>query len=70
MGESQIMPEPFERLRSNATKCRDLASTAVTSEARAVLSSLADDYEQMAIGLEHSAANRRTRRPAFHWQLD
>src|SRR4051794_27184500 len=38
MGESHVMPESFEGLRAKATKCRDLASTAVTSEARDVLS--------------------------------
>ena len=70
MGESQVMPEPLERLRTNATKCRDLASTSVTPEARDVLSGLADDYEQMATSLEHMASARRHRRPAFHWHLD
>jgi hypothetical protein len=68
MGESQVMQEPLERLRRNATKCRDLASSAVTPAGRNVLSDLADRYEKEAALMEHKEA-RRPRRPAFKWSL-
>jgi len=37
MGESQAMLEPLDRVRLNATKCRELADTAMTTAARDVL---------------------------------
>jgi hypothetical protein len=63
------MEQPLERLRSNASKCRELASTAVTSEGREVLSAFADRYEQEALTLECAGIIPRSRRPAFRWPL-
>lgn len=67
MGESLAMLEPLERIRLNATRCRDLADTAVTPAARDVLAELAEHYEQEAVSLESHPARRRQRRPAFSW---
>ena len=66
MGESQAMLEPLDRVRLNATKCRELADTAMTTAARDVLADLAQQYEQEAISLERLDPQRR-RRPAFRW---
>lgn len=69
MGESRVMEEPLQRLRSKANKCRDLASTALTAEARKVLTGLAEQYEQDVLTAQSSAPARRQRRPAFNWPL-
>ena len=66
MGESQAMLEPLDRVRLNATKCRELADTAMTTAARDVLADLAQQYEQEAISLERLDPQRR-RGPAFRW---
>ena len=66
MGESQAMLEPLDRVRLNATKCRELADTAMTTAARDVLAELAQQYEQEAILLERLDPQRR-RGPAFRW---
>ena len=66
---SRTMNEAPERLRSNATKCRDLASNALTSEARDVLQGLAEQYDKEAAELETSESPKR-RRPAFKWPLE
>ena len=66
MGESQAMLEPLDRVRLNATKCRELADTAMTTAARDVLAELAQQYEQEATSLERLDTQRR-RRPAFRW---
>lgn len=68
MGESTVMQQPLERLRLNATKCRELADTALTPNARDVLSDLAQDYEQKAQSLE-STERQRGARPPFSWSL-
>jgi hypothetical protein len=68
MGESTAMQEPLERLRLNATKCRELADTALTPNARDVLSGLAQDYEQKAQKLERTERERGSR-PPFRWSL-
>jgi hypothetical protein len=68
MGESQVMEQPLERLRLNATTCRELADTAITPAARDILADLAEQYEQKATTLEHANSKRR-RRPAFNWSL-
>jgi hypothetical protein len=68
MGESQVMQEPLERLRLNATKCRELADTAITGDARDVLTGLAELYEQEAATIALSPAQRR--RSPFKWSLD
>jgi hypothetical protein len=60
---------PLERLRSNVTKCRDLAGSAMTSAARDVLTNLADQYEQELVALEGVDALHPLRRPAFKWPL-
>jgi hypothetical protein len=60
--------QPLERLRHNATKCRDLAGSAMTSAARDVLNSLAQHYEEKLVALEASE-DVRHRRPAFKWPL-
>ena len=61
------MDETLERLRTNATRCRDLASTAITPSAREVLTDLARQYDERASTLRVSAAQHR--RPAFKWPL-
>ena len=53
------------RLRSDASKCRDLASTAITVDARQILAGMAAEYDEAASALER--AQPRTTRPAFHW---
>jgi hypothetical protein len=63
------MEHSLERLRSDASKCRELASTAMTVEGRTVLSGLADQYEQEAMTLECAGMIPRGRRPAFRWPL-
>ena len=60
------MEYSLERLRSDAGKCRDLASSAMTPEGRRVLSGLADQYEQEALTLEGAGILPR-RHPAFRW---
>jgi hypothetical protein len=59
------MEEPLDRLRLNATKCRDLASTAITPAAREVLDDLAREYDEKAATLSKRRAS--SRRPAFAW---
>ena len=68
MGESTVMQQPLERLRLNATKCRELADTALTPNARDVLSGLAQDYEQEAQKLECTERQRGSR-PPISWTL-
>ena len=67
MGESQAMLEPLDRVRLNASRCRDLADTAMTPAARDILAELAEHYEQEAISLEGLAPRGRNKRPAFSW---
>ena len=55
------------RLRADASKCHDLASTAVTEEAREVLKDMADNYEKAAAALDLAAHKTRHSRPAFSW---
>jgi hypothetical protein len=62
------MQEPLDRIRSNATKCRDLASTAMSPAAREVLTGMAEQYEQKATSLAHTMVVRQGR-PAFKWPL-
>lgn len=64
-----MQQQPLERLRLNATKCRDLAGSAVTSEARDVLTDLANHYDQEVFTLESADARHPRRRPAFKWPL-
>lgn len=61
------MEESLERLRLNATKCRDLASTAITPGARDVLSDLARYYDEEATIV--SDRRRTSRRRAFAWPV-
>jgi hypothetical protein len=63
------MEQSLQRLRHDAGKCRELASTAITPEGRQVLSGLADQYEQEAMTLECAGIIPRSRRPAFRWPL-
>jgi len=60
--------QPLERLRHNASKCRDLAGSAMTSAARDVLTGLAEQYEEKLVALEATKETRH-RRPAFKWPL-
>jgi len=60
--------QPLERLRHNATKCRDLAGSAMTPAARDVLTGLAEQYEEKLFALEATGETRH-RRPAFKWPL-
>jgi hypothetical protein len=60
--------QPLERLRQNATKCRDLAGSAMSPAARDVLTGLAEQYEEKLVALE-SAREIRPRRAAFKWPL-
>ena len=62
------MTSSIERLRSDARQCRDLASTAITVEARSVLTDLAQQYEADAAALERSTADL-PRRSIFRWGL-
>ena len=57
----------LNRLRTDAERCRDLASTSITGDARDVLSNLAAKYEEDALVLERTPRPRG--RPAFHWPL-
>lgn len=61
------MNQPLERLRINASKCRDLASNAMTPAAKSVLTDIAEQYEEEAAWLEMSGVRHR---PAFRWTLD
>ena len=63
-----MIQEPLDRLRDNATKCRDLASTAMSPAAKDVLTGMAEQYEQRATSLAYTAIQRHTR-PAFKWPL-
>jgi len=63
------MEQSLERLRHDAGKCRELASTAMTPEGQKVLSGLADQYEQEAMTLECAGIVVRNRRPALKWPL-
>jgi len=67
MSRDLMEQQPLERLRRNATKCRDLAGSAMTPAARDVLTGLAKQYEEKVIALE--ATEVRHRRPAFKWPL-
>lgn len=62
------MEHSLQRLRTDASKCRELASTAITLEGKEVLTGLADQYEQEAMTLECAGIIPR-RRPAFRWPL-
>lgn len=55
------------RLRSDASTCRDLASTAITKEAREVLKGMAAQYDEAAIMMEKSAPKAESARRAFDW---
>ena len=55
------------RLRSDASKCRELASTAVTHEAREILQGLAAQYDQAAIVMEQARPKQRAAKSAFDW---
>jgi hypothetical protein len=61
------MEETLERLRLNAAKCRDLASTAMTPTAREVLTDLAREYSERASTLNE--LRPPSSRPAFKWPL-
>jgi len=63
-----MIQEPLDRLRDNATKCRNLASTAISPAAREVLTGMAEQYEQQATSLAHASVIRHGR-PAFRWPL-
>ena len=60
------MQPDVDALRSKASKCRDLATDAITSDARNVLNGMALQYEEDARALELAAPKSR-RRPAFDW---
>lgn len=55
------------RLRDDASKCRDLASTAVTVEARDVLSGMALRYDAAAVAMEQSPRKSELAKGAFDW---
>ena len=59
------MPESVFRLRKDSRTCLDLASTALTDEARAVLEKLSAEYEDRAKSLETPR-----QRSVFIWPLD
>ena len=58
------MQPTIARLRSDASKCRDLASTAITPDAREILTSIAERYEHEALAMDRAP---KPRRPAFVW---
>ena len=62
------MHSTLSRLQSDALKCRDLASTAMTDEARDILIGLAAKYEETLDVLDRDGP-KRPARPAFHWPL-
>jgi hypothetical protein len=64
-----MQPQPIARFRQNASKCRDLASSALTPAARDVLTGLAEQYEERVVNLECIEATHPGRRPAFKWPL-
>lgn len=55
-----------QQLRRNAASCRELAETALTLEARDVLSSMATTYSELAVEMEQV---KDTRKRAFVWNL-
>ena len=61
------MQRPVERLRADATKCRELARTSLTPDARDILAELADDYDRQVVDLERHRGGRA--RPVFVWAL-
>jgi hypothetical protein len=69
MSRDLMQQQPIARFRNDATKCRDLASSALTPAARDVLTGLAEQYEETVISLECIEATHPGRRPAFKWPL-
>jgi hypothetical protein len=63
------MKQSLEGLRRSAFLCRDLATSAITAEARDVLSQLADNYDQKATAEELAEAGFRRSASAFKWPL-
>lgn len=63
------MQQSPDSLRASASKCRDLASSALTPAAHEILSELAEKYEQDAIVAELAEAGHRPRASAFKWTL-
>ena len=63
------MEQSPQHLRANASKCRELADSAVTEDGRSVLAALAVEYEQTADALERSAMPPARRQPMFRWAL-
>lgn len=63
------MEPALDRLRLNATKCRDLAGSAMTPAARDVLTGLAEHYEEKVVALEAWKGAHPHRGPAFKWPL-
>lgn len=62
------MKQDPDQLWLNSRRCRDLASTALTEDAREILAVMAASYEQKAISLERAQGNRKAR-PAFEWAV-
>jgi hypothetical protein len=58
---------PVERLRADADKCRDLARTSLTPDARDILAELADEYDRQVVDCEKHPRARA--RPVFVWAL-
>ncbi|GAA4711555.1 hypothetical protein GCM10023325_03820 [Sphingomonas lutea] len=63
------MQSDVDALRFKASKCRDLATDALTSDARVVLNEMALQYEEDARTLELAAAKSSRTRRAFSWPL-
>ena len=55
------------RLRADASKCRELASTAVTHEAREILEDMAAEYDQAAMVMEQAGRKPQPAKSAFDW---
>jgi hypothetical protein len=60
------MHQGVDALLRRAEQCRDLASTALTDDARDVLAAMATKFEQSAALLEQAAPKTR---PVFDWQI-
>ena len=59
-GDQQLATECAKHLNDKAQKCRDLADTAMTEDARSILFELAQRYEAEAATVDRSA-----KAPAF-----
>jgi hypothetical protein len=60
--------ESVDGLRSRASTCRDLASSAETEAGREVLAAMAESFDRRELALENFRRSRQSARPAFRWE--